>query len=346
MCAIQWTVTSVTYSVLHKGVFIDILNFNLFMNIIHSVFSIAFIGSTVLTNAQVIFQNISFEDALKKANAESKMIFVDVYTTWCGPCKRMDSQVFSNVAVGKRINRDFVSIKIDNEKSEDRAKMVPYNIKGYPTMLVLDRTGKELLRVYGFHDVDELIKQLDKLLPEHEQPLYKAKAELDKNTASKEVWQRNVMYFYQNEWSMYAEYAQKYFDKFGISALDNDFDKTIFPMVTLPLDHPIIQSILKDGTEGDDFWSFQKYKVLQLQSRAKLAKTKKESDDVRAEASAFYDYLFAMLQGDMEEKDTFMGSIFDGQQAFDTNHELQTPDEDSLKQSAGAGGKKRKKAKK
>ena len=51
----------------------------------------------------------SFEEALQKAKQENKLIFVDLYTTWCGPCKKMAAETFPQQAVGDYFNKNFVN---------------------------------------------------------------------------------------------------------------------------------------------------------------------------------------------------------------------------------------------
>ena len=73
------------------------------------------------TNAQGIqWQTGSFESILNKAKAQKKLIYVDIYTTWCTPCKKMDSEVFTNSNVGKIFNDNFINYKIDGEKGEGK----------------------------------------------------------------------------------------------------------------------------------------------------------------------------------------------------------------------------------
>ncbi|GAH00631.1 unnamed protein product, partial [marine sediment metagenome] len=72
-----------------------------------------------ITFGQGINFNVhSFEEAIKTAKAENKLIFVDAYTTWCGPCKWMSKNVFTEGKVGDYFNESFVNVKIDMEKGE------------------------------------------------------------------------------------------------------------------------------------------------------------------------------------------------------------------------------------
>lgn len=52
----------------------------------------------------VLFEDMTTEQAVEKAKAEDKYVFVDVYTNWCGPCKMMDNQVFPMKEVGDYFN--------------------------------------------------------------------------------------------------------------------------------------------------------------------------------------------------------------------------------------------------
>src|ERR1700754_3675363 len=60
----------------------------------------------------------SWKDILQRAKAEKKFIFVDCYTTWCGPCKRMEKVVYPNDSVGAAINSRFISVKLQMDTSK------------------------------------------------------------------------------------------------------------------------------------------------------------------------------------------------------------------------------------
>lgn len=97
----------------------------------------------------VQFYKGKFNDALAKAKQENKLVFVDFYTTWCGPCKAMDANIFPDAKVGALFNKKFVAIKIDAEKGEGIQLASKYKVKGYPTMLYLAADGTEKERLVG-----------------------------------------------------------------------------------------------------------------------------------------------------------------------------------------------------
>ena len=61
------------------------------------------------------FDHGTWKEVLAKAKAEDKLVFVDVYTSWCGPCKKMAAEVFPLADVGQLFNPNFVNYKIDAE---------------------------------------------------------------------------------------------------------------------------------------------------------------------------------------------------------------------------------------
>ena len=90
-----------------------------------------------------IGQGISFEEGdwntvLTKAKKEQKLIYVDVYTTWCGPCKILATQIFPQKEAGDKYNKLFVNYRIDAEKGEGIALAKKYNVDGFPTHLFVD----------------------------------------------------------------------------------------------------------------------------------------------------------------------------------------------------------------
>lgn len=96
-------------------------------------------------------------EAMAKAKATGKLIFVDGYTSWCGPCKRMSSETFTKPDVGNFYNANFINMKIDMEKEEGPEVARKYNVSAYPTLLFIDGDGKLVLKDMGFKGTEALI---------------------------------------------------------------------------------------------------------------------------------------------------------------------------------------------
>lgn len=118
----------------------------------------------ILTLGPALAQGIEFfpgswEEAIAKAKAEDKLIFVDAYASWCGPCKRMSANVFPNDRVGEFYNKNFVSLKWDMEKDDYGIKFrQKYPVSAFPTLYYIDFTGEVVQNIRGAHQVDQFIE--------------------------------------------------------------------------------------------------------------------------------------------------------------------------------------------
>jgi thiol-disulfide isomerase/thioredoxin len=101
---------------------------------------------------------------LAEAKKENKPIFVDVYTTWCRPCKVLDKDVFPNEKVGEFYNKNFINYKIDAEKGEGVEIAKKYGVAQYPTLIYLDSKLEATVAEVGILNGEDLIKQGDKIL--------------------------------------------------------------------------------------------------------------------------------------------------------------------------------------
>lgn len=117
------------------------------------------LGSVLNSGAQIEFEhNISWSQVKEIARKENKMIFLDAYATWCGPCKWMSANVFTDKSVGDFYNERFVNYKLDMEKGEGPELAKKLGVTAYPTLLFLDKNGELVHRVVGSRDIDEFIE--------------------------------------------------------------------------------------------------------------------------------------------------------------------------------------------
>ncbi len=91
-------------------------------------------------NEGIQFFHGTWEEGLQKARQENKLVFVDGFTVWCGPCAYMMKNVFPQKEVGDFYNRNFICMKIDMEK-EGKELAKRYNVVAYPTFLFVTPEG-------------------------------------------------------------------------------------------------------------------------------------------------------------------------------------------------------------
>lgn len=99
-----------------------------------------------------------WDQARKAAHDENKLIFLDIYATWCGPCKMLKQNTFSDSTVGKFFDKNFINVSVDGEKGVGPQLAQQYSIEGYPTLIVADETGKIILYTAGYIPVDVLMQ--------------------------------------------------------------------------------------------------------------------------------------------------------------------------------------------
>lgn len=122
------------------------------------IVAIAALLQSSLAFAQgVLFQDIPWAEALRKAKAEGKGIFVDVYTSWCGPCRKMSAEVFTDSTVAEYMNSRFVCLKVDAEKKPGHDAIKDTPPSAYPSFYWYSADGKLKSIKSGYHPATEFI---------------------------------------------------------------------------------------------------------------------------------------------------------------------------------------------
>lgn len=84
----------------------------------------------------------TLEEGIAKAKAENKLLFVDCYTTWCGPCQMMKKYTFKDADLGEFMAEKYVCMAVNMEDSEGLVVGQKYPVPAFPTLLFLDKTGR------------------------------------------------------------------------------------------------------------------------------------------------------------------------------------------------------------
>ena len=102
------------------------------------------------------FSDKSVDELLKQAKKQNKLIFVDMYTVWCGPCKHMAKNIFTQSEAGEYFNENFINLKLDAEK-EGKEFARKYNVTAYPTFFFIIGVGALVYRFMGGRPLDQFI---------------------------------------------------------------------------------------------------------------------------------------------------------------------------------------------
>ena len=123
-----------------------------------AVIAVAMMSSFAGKGQGIEFSKVTLEVAKKKASKTGKLIFIDAYTDWCGPCKRMAATSFMEDRVANVYNKQFINIKIEMEKDKDGPETaLMYKIKAYPTLLIIDGKGNLIKQAIGMQSADGLL---------------------------------------------------------------------------------------------------------------------------------------------------------------------------------------------
>lgn len=144
------------------------------------ILSTIMMAISLLSYGQVTYYKGNLTEALSLANISNKKVIIMASATWCGPCKKVEQNVFTSKKLGDFIDKDYIMLKyyLDKDDSDNIAKR--YEVDSYPTFLLLDNEGNVFNRYSGGTNTDdefiELLNYLSKLenSPSYHEAKYKA----------------------------------------------------------------------------------------------------------------------------------------------------------------------------
>lgn len=221
-------------------------------------------GTESISQGMEFFEG-AFDDALALAEEEDKLVFVDVYTMWCGPCIVMQETVFPLPEVGEYFNERFVNLKLDMENEEQNGPEIGtrYKIGVVPTYLILDTDGTELGRATGGASASQFISMISRVLGESTSAFAAMQKRYDSGERSTEFIQQYLsdaivelafreidnqdsvsVIAYFDEGEKYKKVAEEYFASRPYSELINETDARL------------IMYFLERGDRGHDLVEF------------------------------------------------------------------------------------------
>jgi thioredoxin-related protein len=132
--------------------------------------------------AQVRFIEVTtleeMREAQQRASDQQLMMYVDVYATWCGPCKLMDKEVYTDPEVAKYMNAQFVNVRLDGETEYGQIYASEQQLEGYPSMFIFSGEGEPVRKLIGFSSAEELVPILKSTVENYKlEKKYRAKQE-------------------------------------------------------------------------------------------------------------------------------------------------------------------------
>lgn len=111
-------------------------------------------------NREIIFETGSLQAAIDKAKSANKLVFVDCFTEWCGPCKHMAATVFKTDSVADFFNETFVNVGLDMEKGDGIPALKKYTVGAFPSFLLLNGDGELVYKFVGAMDAGKFVAKI------------------------------------------------------------------------------------------------------------------------------------------------------------------------------------------
>ena len=106
----------------------------------------------------------NYDSALEKAKKEKKLVLVDIYTDWCGWCKKLDRDTYSDKDVQAKLAKDFIAVKVNPEKSSEGKKLQQqFGVRGFPYIAFVDADGKKISQISGYLPAAAFLQQLEQV---------------------------------------------------------------------------------------------------------------------------------------------------------------------------------------
>lgn len=177
--------------------------------------------SNLLAQEGISFAKADWGQLLDQSKETEKLLFVDIYADWCGPCKMMDMHVFSQEEVGTFFNEHFISAKFNAEQGEGIVIADQYGVEFLPTFLFVDGNGDLVYKAVGYYEPEQLIQLGERALDPAFQ-LTTLWANYEEGDRSADLLMRLTEALYESGNDRYQEVAGIYLDtQSDLSTPDN-----------------------------------------------------------------------------------------------------------------------------
>lgn len=193
----------------------------------------------------IIFQDLTLKEGLEKAKKENKKVFIDVYATWCGPCKYLSNSVFIDANLGAFMNEHFVSLKIDGEKGDGLQLMEDFNLNSYPTMLFLNPEMDLLKKIVGAVGADEIQTAGNEVVFPETTLIYQLRKKYEAGNRDRSFLAEYAIELLNTDGDP-VNVIESFLEKFPQPNLNDYNEFVVFCVGITDLDHPSMKAYLAD----------------------------------------------------------------------------------------------------
>lgn len=212
----------------------------------------------------ISFSSLSLDEALREAKKQNKLVFIDVYATWCGPCKYLTANVFTDDDLGAYMNEHFISLKLDGEKGDGLSLMGKHQLNSYPTMLFMNSEGEVLKKIVGAVEAQAIRSTAEVVRDPESSPVYKMEQKYKAGERSQTFLREYLIFRLENDMGIEG-LADEYFSLFPDVSLEEDEDFIIFYMGSDDLENVMVKKFLNNVEHYAELnmdYAAQKYEAI------------------------------------------------------------------------------------
>jgi len=192
------------------------------------------------------FEKISLEQAIKKAKKQGKPIFIDIFATWCGPCKTLSKTTFKDADLGAFMNEHFINIKLDGELEDGAELMEKFDLGAYPTMLFLSADVEMLRMIEGLVPAETVQEEANAVVFPESTPIFQLSKRFEEGDRGQKMMQE-LIHESLLEDKEHEAFVEEYMRLFPELDLDNTDEFIVFGAGTNDLDNENVKTFLADA---------------------------------------------------------------------------------------------------
>ncbi len=234
------------------------INLKLIVSVLISILSSKYILSQKISFAEIGSEK-EWLNILAKAESQNKALFLDIYAVWCGPCKKMDSEVFSDPTVAQFYNDNFINAKVNGESDFGAVLAREFSLRGYPSMYYIDYDKFIFTKLVGFRS-SEIFLDYGKMIGSIKNELKNYAKSFEAGTISNQDIKNYIDLLAKIDYKEpISRITGTLINSMNINDILNPENKHILINSTIKFESEIFHTILDKHDTLSDIWGLEDY---------------------------------------------------------------------------------------